>query len=167
MRFSASGLFRESNSPGPLLHYRNPFKIGLQFRRDSQLSRSFCTVDHGAELALALLATAQNFLKRVGHNVDWPCTKRQNMFPYGPMRKFWFSAMGHCGEFGSPLRATAKRFVLCYRAQPGMIDHSAESYELQFKACCNIRRDSWAKNRIFIKCTSKDLFHPCLKTFPA
>jgi hypothetical protein len=41
-----------------------------------------CTMDHSTESGSALWATAQNFVKH-----------------YGPQRRIWLSAVGHCAEF--------------------------------------------------------------------
>ncbi len=43
---------------------------------------------------------------------------------HGPLRWIWICAMGHCGEFGCPLWATASNIVLCYGPLHGMKPYS-------------------------------------------
>ncbi len=59
--------------------------------------------------------------------------------------RIWLCAMGHSAESGSGLWATAQNFVKRYGPWRRIIDHSAESQQIDWKACHNIKRNSKAK----------------------
>jgi hypothetical protein len=72
--------------------------------------------------------------------------------------------MCHSAGFCYALCATAQNFIKCCGPQCRMIDHYAESHELQLKTCLSLERNSEEKMFPFINCTTQGLFHPCLKS---
>ncbi len=51
------------------------------------------------------------------------------------MCRILFGTMGQSREFGYLLWTTEQNLVICYGPQCSVIDHNAESHELNFKAC--------------------------------
>jgi hypothetical protein len=47
---------------------------------------------------------------------------------YGPLRRIWLCAMGHCGGFGYTLLATAADLVMRYGPLRGMKPYSKNLY---------------------------------------